>query len=136
VSTTEHDKTLDARYGRSVPNTRRRKAFGIAAAGVFAVVIVAWLVWGGLLSTPGQLDVQDTGHVIVDDTLVQVRYELTVEPGTATSCAVQALNSTFGIVGWRIVDIEPAEQRTRALVTEVRTTELGVTGLIYRCWLT
>jgi hypothetical protein len=138
VSTTERDTAvaLDARYGRSRSSKRRSAWIVGSVAAAFVVVFAAWLVWGGLLGTPAQLDVQDTGHVIVDDTRVQVRYELTVAPGTEVGCAVQALNSTFSIVGWRIVDIEASERRTRTLMTEVRTTELGVTGLIYRCWLT
>jgi len=49
---------------------------------------------------------------------------------------VQALNSTFAIVGWVIVDVAASSERTRTFTKTVRTTELAVTGLIYRCWLT
>jgi hypothetical protein len=138
VSTTAHDAeaSLDARYGRSTSRAKRSRLIGIVAAASFVVVFAAWVIWAGLIGPQTQLEVIDTGHVIVDDSLVQVRYELNVEPGTTTSCAVQAMNSSFSIVGWKIVDNPASEKRTRTLGADVRTTELGVTGLIYRCWLT
>jgi hypothetical protein len=127
---------LDRRYGRTPQGTRRTRVILVSTAAAFAVVLVAWLVWGGLLSANADIEAIDTGHTVVDDTLVQVRYQLTVEPGTPVSCAFQAQNSTFAIVGWKIVEVEPSQRRVRTLGTEIRTTELAVTGLIYRCWLT
>jgi hypothetical protein len=103
---------------------------------VFVAVVLAWVVWAGLLGGSADMEVVDVGHKVVDDSLVQVRYQLTVEPGRTASCAAQALNSTFGIVGWKVVDVPASEKRTRILAVDVRTTELSVTGLIYRCWLT
>ena len=127
---------LDRRYGRTRGNARRTRLILVSSAAAFAVVLVAWLVWAGLLSPDSDIEAVDTGHTIVDDSLVQVRYQLTVEPGTPVSCAFQAQNSTFAIVGWNIVELPASERRTRTLGAEIRTTELAVTGLIYRCWLT
>ena len=39
-----------------------------------------------------------------------------------------------GSVTW--LTQEAFDRRTRTLGAEIRTTELAVTGLIYRCWLT
>jgi len=138
VSPTVQDTAaeLDRRYGRTRGNSRRTRVIIIATAAAFVAVLVAWLVWGGLLSANADIEAVDTGHTIVDDTLVQVRYQLTVEPGSTVTCAFQAQNSTFAIVGWNVVDVPPSERRTRTLGAEIRTTELAVTGLIYRCWLT
>lgn len=127
---------LDARYGRSPSSTRRTRIVVIGAAVAFAVVFVAWLVWGGLFGAPAQLEARDTGHEIVSDSLVSVQWELTLEPGTDARCAVQALNSTFAIIGWKVVDVPASDQRTRQFSESVLTTEQAVTGLIYRCWLT
>jgi hypothetical protein len=49
---------------------------------------------------------------------------------------LQALNEQFAIVGWKIVELPPGGDRTRAFVENIRVTEPAVTGLIYRCWLT
>jgi hypothetical protein len=48
---------------------------------------------------------------------------------------VQALDSRYGVVGWKIVDVPPSDQRTRLLTERLRTTNRAETGLIYRCWL-
>ncbi|GAB3607315.1 hypothetical protein GCM10027413_27240 [Conyzicola nivalis] len=138
MSSTAQDTAaeLDRRYGRTRGNVRRTRGIVIGTAIAFVVALVAWLVWGGLLSANSDFEVVDTGHTVVDDTLVQVRYQLTVAPGSTMSCALQAQNSTFAIVGWNIVDVPASDRRVRTLGAEIRTTELAVTGLIYRCWLT
>ena len=61
--------------------------------------------------------------------------EVTAEPGTPINCVAQALNEEFAPVGWKVLEIPASEQRTRQFTTDVLTTELGNTGLIYRCWL-
>jgi hypothetical protein len=127
---------LDARYGRTPRSARRKRWLAWSVGALVAVVVVAWVAWVGLLGGTSDMEVEDTGHSVIDDSLVQVRYQLTVEPGKTVSCAAQALNSTFGIVGWKIIDVPASERRSRTLGVDVRTTELSVTGLIYRCWLT
>jgi hypothetical protein len=127
---------LEARYGRTGSAARRTRLVVAASALAFVVVFVAWLIWGGLLGAPAQFELRDTGHEILSDSEVSVTWEFTVEPGTDARCAVEALNSTFGIVGWVIVDVPAANERTREFTQTVRTTERAVTGLIYRCWLT
>lgn len=126
---------LDARYGR-LPNHQAttRKFAWIAAAG-FVVVFGAWVIWGGLDGSGDTIDILDTGYSDITDTAITVSWQLTVDPGTATACALQAQNSAHGIVGWRIIELPPSETRTRALSETVVTTEKAVTGLIYRCWL-
>lgn len=126
---------LDTRYGRT-PSSRRKTVWVVAASAVgFAAVFVAWLVWGGLLEPPSQLEVIDTQHEVLSDSEVSVTWQVNVQPGTDVRCAVQALDSRFAIVGWKVVELPASEQRTREYTDTVRTTELAVTGLIYRCWL-
>lgn len=127
---------LDARYGRSPKAKRNNRVVVIAAAVGFVAVFAAWLVWGGLLEAPAQFEAKDTGYEIIDDTAVEVRWQFNVPENTDARCAVQALNSTFAIIGWKVVDVPASDQRNRDLSTTVRTTEQAVSGLIYRCWLT
>lgn len=126
---------LDERYGRTPSHRRRWRVIAIAAAGVFALVFGAWVVWAGLLGDSAAIEFRDVGHEVVDDSLVTVTWRVTVEPNTPVSCAVEALNETFSVVGWKVVDLPASEQRTRTFTEDVRTTELAVSGLIYRCWL-
>lgn len=124
------------RYGRTDADRRRRVALAIGAGVGVLLVVVAWVVWVGLFAPSASLETRDTGYQTRADGSVDIRFEVTVEPGTSVSCALQSLNGEFGIVGWKIVDLPSATERTRAFVENVRVTEPAVTGLIYRCWLT
>lgn len=127
--------SLDARYGRS--SSKRYRFIGVITAVAFTLVFGAWAVWGGLVGAPNaQFSAVDARHSIIDDSAVDVTWEFTAPPGTAARCAVQALNSTFAIVGWKEVDVPASTRSTRVFTARVLTTELAVTGLIYRCWLT
>lgn len=132
---TETQNRLDERYGRTARSAKSNRTIGVLAGIGFAVVLGAWLWWGGVLETPSQLQYRDVAHTIVDDTEVSVTYEITAAPGTEVSCAVHALNASYGIVGWRIVDIPAGERWTRVFDTTLRTSEPPVTGLLYECWL-
>jgi hypothetical protein len=126
---------LDDRYGRTPGSARRTRLIFIVAAGAFALVFGAWLIWAGLIGTGAQFQTRDTGYKNVTDNSIDVQFSLTVDAGTPMRCAVQALNSSFSIIGWKIVDIPASETRTRTLVETVRTSERPVTGLIHTCWL-
>jgi len=127
---------LDERYGRTPARRRRLRVIAWSAAAAFVVVLVSWVVWGGLDGTARSVDVLDTGYRFVDDRAVEVAWQLTVEPGRTSSCAVQAQNAQHAIVGWKVVEIEASDRRTRAFRELVKTSEPADTGLIYRCWLT
>jgi len=126
---------LDARYGRTTTDRRRSRIVVIGTAIAFVVVFAAWVIWGGLSGTNATLEVRELGYLEATENSIEVRWEVTVEPGAEVSCALQALNSSFGIVGWRVVELEPSESRTRIFQESVRTAEPPVTGLPYRCWL-
>jgi hypothetical protein len=128
------DPELDSRYGRTRGTRLRARVFVIAAAIVFVVVFAAWVVWAGLDGTTGEIEVRDTGYVL-SDTSATVRFEVSMTPGTRATCAVQALDESFEIIGWKIVDIPASTERTRGFVETVRTLIRPNTGLIYRCWL-
>ncbi len=132
---TETQTRLDERYGRTARSSRTNRAIGVVTVVGFTVVLGAWLWWGGVLETPSQLQYRDVAHTIVDETEVSVTYEITAAPGTTATCAVQALNASYGIVGWRIVEIPASDRWTRVFDTTLRTSEPAVTGLLYECWL-
>jgi hypothetical protein len=124
---------LDARYGRTPGAHRRRRVVAIVAAAAVAVVVTAWVAWAGLLSPAATVEVSTTGYEHGHDSVI-VHYRLTTDAGTASTCAVEALDEGFGVVGWRVVDVPPSAQRSRLLSTEVRISQPATTGLICRCW--
>jgi len=125
---------LDERYGRTPRARRRARIVGWIAGSAVALVFLAWVVWAGLDGTAPDLETRDTGYQLTDDTAT-ARFEVTVAPGTAVRCAVEALSEDFEIVGWKVVDIPASDERTRSFVETVRTTMPPTTGLISRCWL-
>ncbi|TFD28340.1 DUF4307 domain-containing protein [Cryobacterium cryoconiti] len=127
---------LDTRYGRA-PNrgTRDRRVLHIIA-GSLAAVLVAFVVWVGLGASEPLIETRDIRHSIIDENTVSVTFEASIPVGRSASCAVQALNETFTVVGWKIVDLPASTIYSRSTTTDVRTTEQSNTGLIYRCWLT
>jgi len=133
VSTTQ--QRLNERYGRTAGAERRTRRLMTIAGVIFAAVFTAWVVWGGLSGTNAELETRDLGYANITDTSIDVRWEISAAPGTDVSCAIQALNESFGIVGWRIFDLPPSTERTRVFVETLRTAERPVTGLPYRCWL-
>jgi hypothetical protein len=127
---------LDARYGRTPDRARRSRILAVAAGIGVLVVVVAWVLWVGLFGPQAGLGTRDLGFTLDGDDAIEVRYEVTTDAGAGASCALQALNSDFGIVGWKVVDLPASDQGTRQFSETLRTSERAVTGLIYRCWLT
>jgi hypothetical protein len=127
---------LETRYGRTPARRKRERLFLWVGAAVFVVVLAAWVVWAGLDGSKPTIETQDIGYSVNDEHSVTVRFQVSVPTGTATSCAVEALNETFTVVGWKVIDLPPSDQYTRSFTEDVRTSELSTTGLIYRCWLT
>ena len=127
---------LDARYGRTPRRMRWNRRGTYVVAGAFVAIFAAWVVWGGLDGTTASVDAVDTAHSVIDEHSVSVTAQVSIPAGTTASCAMQAQNEAHGIVGWKIVDLSASESRTRSVTTVVKTSELAVTGLIYRCWLT
>lgn len=127
---------LDQRYGRTPRGRMRERRLTWIVAGAFALILTAWVVWAGLDGAGPSIEARDTRHHIIDDASISVTFEVSLPTGTASSCAVQALNESFTVVGWRVVDLPPSSEYTRSFTEVVRTTELSNTGLIYRCWLT
>jgi len=127
---------IEARYGRTPDRRRRTRLLAIVAGIGVVAVVIAWVVWAGLLGPDASLGSRDLGYALIGDDAVEVRYEVTVDAGRTASCALQALNDTFAIVGWKVVDLPASDRGTRQFRETLRTSEPAVTGLIYRCWLT
>jgi hypothetical protein len=135
VNQVEATDRIAARYGRTPQAAKRSKALGYLGGASVAVVLVAWLWWAGVSQPGAQFEARDLGYSIVDERNIVVFFEITVTPDTPMKCAIQSLNAEYGIVGWQVVTIPPSQQRTRVFEQALRTSEMPVTGLLYRCWV-
>jgi len=127
---------IAARYGRTPGKKRRDRLIYLVAAAAAAIIVVAWVLWAGLDQVGGTLDAEDKGSTIVDARTVSISYQVSMPVGQTASCALQVQNQAHGIVGWRIVVVPASTRYTTSYTDTVLSSEQGVTGLIYRCWLT
>lgn len=136
MSTVEGRPSLDERYGRSRQRRRRERVLVVAVAAGFAVALLVWLVGGsGLLRPEAGLDSRDLGYSVIDESRVEVHWQVTVDPGTDTACALQAMSERYGVVGWKVVELPAGQRHTRTFTETLRTSSEAVTGLIYECWI-
>lgn len=131
-SSTDH---LADRYGRTPGRHRRDRVIGWVLGIGIALVFVVWVVWVAFDGTGATIEARDIGHKIVDDRTVSVTFEVSMPPGSASQCALEAQNQSHAIVGWKVIELDASDTYTRTFTTTVRTTEMSVTGLIKRCWL-
>lgn len=127
---------LDERYGRTPGRRRRRTIVAVATGAAVVITSIAWVIWVGLFEPGASLETRDLGFTLGEQGTVDIRFEVSADPGAEVSCALQALDQQFGIVGWKVVDLPPSDDRTRVFTEVVQTAADPVTGLIYRCWLT
>lgn len=126
------------RYGapRRGLSPRTRKWAVIAALGL-SVLTAAWFT---VTMAFGQLEYKDVGYSVVSDTRATVDFEVTKDFDATAQCMIQVLDSSYAVVGSRIVTVGPHEGATAAdrsqyLTTELRTEHRGVSGIVDQCWL-
>lgn len=124
---------LDERYGRR--GLRRGPWIAVIAAAVLVAAALAWFAWARPIEQQGAIEVTDLAHSIESDAAVSVTWRVVVDPGREVSCAIAAMNTSYAIVGWIVVDIPASTETIRDLDARVRTSERAATGFVYGCWL-
>jgi hypothetical protein len=135
AGTESNSDLLSSRYGHTPRSGRQQRIWAITGVAGVAIVLIAWLWWAGLAQPTAQFETRDLGYELISDQEVIVKFEVSAPPGTQVNCAVQALNASYGIVGWQVLEIPASDQRTRVFNQPVRTSEQAVTGLLYQCWV-
>jgi len=120
-----------ARYARP---PRRRLGWLLGALGVLAAVGAFALVAGSLLDTDVRW--QDVSFEVVDDELVQVRFEVYAGEGDRVRCLVRAADARYGDVGQVEVDLGPLPSGGAAGRTvDVRTVAAAASASVRTCVL-
>lgn len=128
--------SLNDRYGRSRSTVRgNRLAMWMFVAFVI-VALIAWLLWANPLKIGPSAEARDIGHTVVDSGTVVVDFSVTVTPGHEFACAIEAMNTGFAIVGWKVFTYPASDELTQTLQESVKTTEPATTGFVTSCWLT
>ena len=124
---------LDERYGRRRSASRR----WIVGVGILlAAAALALLVWTTVRGSMDAVDADTTSFEVVDGHSVVLGFQITVPPGRAGACAIEAQDEVHGVVGWRVVEFPASDLHARAFRETIPTTALATTGFVNTCWLT
>ena len=123
-------RELDERYGR----TGRRRLPWIIGGAIAAAAVVAF-GWMTVTTQMNAVDADDLGFTVVDEHSVDLRFQYTAPRGSDVVCVVEALDEEFGIVGWKIVEVEATENHSRAVDVRIPTVSAATTSLVRTCWV-
>lgn len=119
----------------SIPPRDARRQRGWVVGGVlFALAILAFVVWAGVGNSKDAVSFRDLGYNVDSAAQVTSVWEVTKPKDRAVTCEVRALDKRYGVVGRQQVQI-PAGQETVVTKTVLRTTALAVTGTVRSCEL-
>ena len=121
---------LDERYGR----TRARRMPWIIG-GIVALIVVGAFGWMIVAQSMSSVDADDLGFDLVDEHIVDVRFQVTGVQGKDVVCVVEALDEEFGVVGWKVVEIPAGDSHSQAVSASVPTVSAATTGLVNTCWV-
>jgi hypothetical protein len=117
------------------PLTRGR-IFVISLASLLSLTFI-WFAIASTIAGSTQVKTQDIGFEVVSDQQVDFRFTVSTpaELSNPATCAVQALNQQFAIVGYKEVALPAKNKAGEVISVTVNTTELAVSGLVDYCWL-
>lgn len=127
-------RVMAERYGRPPSPRRRRRALWLTA-GSLGVLGVATLVMISIGFFEPDATASQVGFDVVDDSRVQVIFDVTKPEQATASCTLEALNEGYGQVGIVDVTIGPRDHHTTRVTTDIATTELATTGVVRECRL-
>jgi hypothetical protein len=116
------------RYGKPAGKKTNRKPI-IALAAALIAAFLGWAIWVSI-DNANQIKTQDLGYEILSENQASVRFAVQSPSGPAV-CAIQVLNQGFAVVGYKEVPVAASGEYE----TFVNTTQLGVSGLVDKCWL-
>lgn len=121
---------LAQRYGVKRTNPKRNRTLAIIGVGLMTI-IAAWFGY----ANHSPVSYQDLGYRVLNDTRVEVDFELNRPAGVDVVCSIEALNNQFAPVGWIELVIPASDTTTVRNTVTLNTTELAVTGLVDECRL-
>jgi len=125
------ERILQQRYGRDGQRSRDR-ILAIAIGGIALTSFVVWAIFVSIANS-SQITHRDIAYEVLDEYSTSVTFEVSRDPGKEVSCDITVLNKSFAIVGFLTVEVEASASRTTVISATVRTTELGVSGLVDDC---
>ncbi|MEN9731022.1 MAG: hypothetical protein RL488_332 [Actinomycetota bacterium] len=122
---------LAERYGRTKRSRRREFIF---AASVATVALASFLVWSITVTGQSATDPKPTviSYELVGNLQVKIDFKLENPDTRMLACDLRALDTRYGIVGQRQVDVPAGTTQMSVLVNTVSP---AVTGIVKSCWV-
>lgn len=122
---------LANRYGKKKATSPAQRRAIIAVA---ASLLTAFLGWAGWVSLANWLEpkAELLGYTIVDQWHSTAKVKIGVSGNDQPTCAVQAQNEKFAIVGYYEVQFDYVPDQVKTI--KINTTEMPVSISILRCW--
>ncbi len=125
------EELMRERYGIKPPASRGRMV--AVAASLFTVFLV-WAVWVSFFS-PATAKPTTVGYEVNSASQTVVRFKVQKSAPAEFTCAAEVLDQSYAVVGYREVEIGADAPADTVIEVAVNTTQLGVTGLVEKCWL-
>ncbi|WP_296630274.1 DUF4307 domain-containing protein [Rhodoluna sp.] len=130
---TSQSDLLADRYGTSrVPASRKR--LGVIALAVVLLLGFLALALSVAFAEANKLETKDLGYQILSPQQALVKFEVKSPNDTEITCAIKVLSQSFAVVGYREVPVSALAGQPQQFETLVNTTQLGVSGLVDKCW--
>lgn len=127
------EESLGAWEGpRRTSSTARRRWWVLGAVAV--VLMSALAVWWGVSATSDRVHWVQSGHEVIDDGSVDVRFDLRRDPSRSVVCELEAQDYGHTVVGRREVTVPPGTSSPSRHVERVATATRSVTGYVETCW--
>lgn len=124
------EEELAERDRRSAPRNRRWWIIGGIAVLVMTTLAVIW----GASATVGRVHWVYTGHDVVSDSQVDVRFDLRRDPDRQVVCRIEAQDASHTVVGRAEVSVGATPSSPSRHVGAVRTASPAITGYVDECW--
>ncbi len=128
---TSTEALLSERYGASRPkNAKRNRILSIVGVGAM-VLLAAYFA----MANYSPVVTTDVGFRVESEWRTEVDFELTMPSGSIAVCSFEALDNSFGVVGFSEFEFGPSESDTNRYTVPINTYTLAVTGLVDECAL-
>jgi hypothetical protein len=132
----EANPELRSRYGHAAPRRLKERWWLAIGAAAVLVIFALWAAWAGWIPTGSAPPLTTTSGAanVMGAHDLQLTYSVETNPGNTVACALEAVDTEFTIVGWKVV-VHKVEKRDTAYTVNIRTTHKSATGDISECWL-
>ena len=124
------------RYGRRPSDQKRNRRNITIAAIALGIIFLIFAIYSNFLSGPS-IASKTTGYEITSEQQAIVKYQVAPQNQDVV-CVLKVLNQAFSVVGYREVTISAAQNANSSqfqnFETKINTTELGVSGLLDKCF--